>query len=103
MERELVTAKVIWNDMIEICNNFQFEAVIENGSAILTRKSIVSDACIKTVSKAMEIVGGRGYLQSSEIERLYRDVRAVAFHPLPEKAQQYLLGNYILGNKIIMK
>jgi alkylation response protein AidB-like acyl-CoA dehydrogenase len=103
MERELVTAKIIWNDMIRIANNFQFEALMENGTAMLTRKSILADACIKTVSKAMEIVGGRAYLQNSEIERLYRDVRAVIFHPLPEKAQQFLLGNYLLGNKIIMK
>jgi alkylation response protein AidB-like acyl-CoA dehydrogenase len=103
MEKEMVNAKVMWKDMIGIANNYNFEATLENGTAILTRKTILTEACIKTVSKAMEIAGGRGYLESSELERLYRDVRACAFHPLSEKAQQYVLGNYLLGNKIIMK
>jgi acyl-CoA dehydrogenase len=31
-------------------------------------------------------------------ERLYRDVRASAFHPLPEKRQQFITGRVALGH-----
>ena len=41
----------------------------------------------QTVAKAMEIVGGQSYFRSSELERLFRDVQAAHFHPLPEKDQ----------------
>jgi hypothetical protein len=32
------------------------------------------------------------------LERLFRDVRAAKYHPLPESDQQRFLGEYILGN-----
>jgi alkylation response protein AidB-like acyl-CoA dehydrogenase len=45
----------------------------------------------------MEAVGGAAYLDGSGLERLWRDVRAGAFHPLPEKPQQRITGRLALG------
>jgi acyl-CoA dehydrogenase len=83
--------------MIRICNDYDFQAIDRNAQDILTRKVNVANACIKTVSKAMEIVGGQSFYQSFGLERLFRDVQSANFHPLPEKEQQLFSGEYILN------
>jgi alkylation response protein AidB-like acyl-CoA dehydrogenase len=101
MFNELTTAQVMWKDMIRVNSNFEFQAVNENGNAILMRKSVMARACMHTVQKAAELIGGQSYLQSIGIEKLYRDVLAVHFHPLSEKEQTLFTGNYLLGKKLI--
>ena len=76
MINELTTARTLWKDMVSIANDLDFEPRNENGNAIAVRKTIVADACIKTLSKAMEACGGKSYLREMELERLYRDVLA---------------------------
>lgn len=56
----------------------------------------MANACIGVVTRAMEIAGGRGFYQSGGLERLFRDVQAARYHPLPEKQQQQFLGEYLL-------
>jgi alkylation response protein AidB-like acyl-CoA dehydrogenase len=47
----------------------------------------------------MGVVGGQGFYEGFGLERLFRDVQAAKYHPLPEKEQQQSLGEYILGIK----
>lgn len=101
MFNSFTIAKVMWEDMIRLNNNYQFELTTDNSNDILMRKTTVSVACIQTVRKAIEIAGGQGYLQHTGLEKLLRDVLAVDFHPLPEKEQHLFTGNFHLGNKII--
>ena len=101
MSNHLTTAKVMLKDMIMISNDLDFQPVNENGNAILIRKTVVADACIQTVQKAIEIVGGQSYLETSPLQKLYRDVLAGIFHPLSEKDQHLFTGNYLLGNKLL--
>jgi alkylation response protein AidB-like acyl-CoA dehydrogenase len=83
--------------MIRITNNFDFQPENEIGNAILTRKTLVANACINTVNKAMEVVGGQSFFRKIELERLFRDVQAGVFHPLPEKQQQAFAGSFLLN------
>ena len=101
MSNCLTTAKVMLKDMIMNSNDLDFQPVNENGNAILIRKTVVAESCIQTVEKAIEIVGGQSYLQSSPLEKLYRDVLAGHFHPLSDKDQHLFTGNYLLGNKLV--
>jgi len=96
MHNELTTAQVLLNDMIGITNNFDFQPTDENGHAMLTRKTLIANAAIHTVEKSMEAVGGQSYFRAFELERLFRDVRAGTFHPLPEKQQQHFTGEFLL-------
>ncbi len=96
MNNELTAAQVQWKDMIRICNDLNFKPLDENAHAILTRKTNVAKAAIKTVKKAVEIAGGFGYFKNSELEQLFRDVQAVQYHPLQEKDQQLFSGEYLL-------
>jgi alkylation response protein AidB-like acyl-CoA dehydrogenase len=48
------------------------------------------------VTKAMEIVGGEGFYRGFGLERLFRDVQAARYHPLPEREQVNFSGEYLL-------
>lgn len=100
MNNELTTAQVLLKDMIGIANNFEFEPLDENGVAMLTRKTVVANAAMRTVEKGMHAIGGKSYYRAMEIERLFRDIQASTFHPLPEKIQQNFTGNYLLRKEL---
>ena len=99
MHNQLTLAQVMLKDMVGIANNFDFAPNHGMGNDILTRKTLVANACIKTVNKSMEIIGGQSFFRVFGIERLFRDVQAANYHPLPEKDQQRFSGNYILKMK----
>ena len=48
----------------------------------------------------MEIVGGQGFYRSFGLERLFRDVQAAKYHPLPERDQHRFLGEYLLAQGV---
>jgi len=39
----------------------------------------------------LEIFGGQGFYEGFGLERLFRNVQAPKYHPLPEKEQQQFL------------
>jgi alkylation response protein AidB-like acyl-CoA dehydrogenase len=96
MNNDLVTAEIQLNDMLRIASNYDFEAIDQNGHDILTRKTNVANAAIRVVTKAMEIVGGEGFYRGFGLERLFRDVQAARYHPLPESDQVKFSGDYLL-------
>ena len=94
MNNDLVAAEIQLNDMLRIAENYEFEAVDQNGQDILTRKTNVANAAIGVVTKAMEIAGGAGFYRSFGLERLFRDIQAARYHPLPENEQVKFSGEY---------
>jgi len=98
LNNSLLAAKAQWKAMSALTNNFSFtpgEAVTIN---MLSYKTNVADACTNTVALAMEAVGGQGYFRKNELERLFRDVQASPFHPLPKWEQLSFTGERILNN-----
>ena len=96
MNNDLAAAEIQLNDMLRIANNYEFEAIDQNGHDILTRKTNVANAAIAVVTKAMEIVGGQGLYRDFGLERLFRDVQGARYHPLPEAEQVKFSGEYLL-------
>jgi alkylation response protein AidB-like acyl-CoA dehydrogenase len=96
MHNDLVAAEIQLGDMLRIANNYDFDPVDRHGQDILTRKTNVANAAIRVVTKAMEIVGGEGFYRSFGLERLFRDVQAARYHPLPESEQVKFSGEYLL-------
>ena len=96
MNNDLVAAEIQLNDMLRIAINYDFEAIDQNGHDILTRKTNVANAAISVVTKAMEIAGGAGFYRGFGLERLFRDVQAARYHPLPESEQLKFSGEYLL-------
>jgi alkylation response protein AidB-like acyl-CoA dehydrogenase len=97
MMNELTSAELHWNDMIRITNDLDFQPVNQIGQDILSRKTNSANACIGVVTKAMEIAGGQGFSRGFGLERLFRDVQAAKYHPLPQADQQQSFGEYLLG------
>ncbi len=97
MHNQLTLAQVLLKDMIAKANDFDFTPNHKMGNDILSRKTLVASACVNTVNKAMEIIGGQSFFRIFGIERLFRDVQAASFHPLPEKDQYLFSGKFILN------
>ena len=55
------------------------------------------EAAKKVVDLAMAVSGGAGMFKSSELERLYRDVRCGGFHPANTLLVHEIVGKSILG------
>jgi hypothetical protein len=87
MSNDPVAAEIQLNDMLRIANNnYNFEAVDQNGHDILTRKTNVANAAIRVVTKVMEIVGGEGFFVVSVWSGSSATFRP-RYHPLPESDQ----------------
>jgi alkylation response protein AidB-like acyl-CoA dehydrogenase len=99
MMNELTGAEVHWQDMVRIANDLDFEPLNKVGQDILSRKTNSANACVRVVTQAMEIAGGPGFYRSRGLERLFRDVQAVKYHPLPQPDQQQFLGEHHLNSR----
>jgi len=97
MKNELAVAQLAVEDMVRITDDYKFAPGVETTDAILTRKTIATRAVKASVDLATSIVGGPGFFKAHPVERIVRDMRAIQFHPLPEKHQQLFSGRIALG------
>jgi alkylation response protein AidB-like acyl-CoA dehydrogenase len=97
MINDLTAAEVQLKDMIRIANDLDFPPENQIGQDILCRKTNVTNACVSAVTRALEIAGGQGFFRTFGLERLFRDIQAAKYHPLPEPDQQRFLGDYLLA------
>jgi alkylation response protein AidB-like acyl-CoA dehydrogenase len=97
MKNELAIAQLAADDMVRITANYEFTPGVETTDAMLTRKTIAARAVKASIELATTVTGGPGFFRSHPIERIVRDMRAIQFHPLPEKHQQLFSGRIALG------
>jgi alkylation response protein AidB-like acyl-CoA dehydrogenase len=97
MQNELAISQMAIDDMVRISDNYGFKPGVETTDAILMRKTIAARAVKASIELATTIVGGPGFFRSHPLERIVRDMRAIQFHPLPEKHQQLFSGRIALG------
>jgi alkylation response protein AidB-like acyl-CoA dehydrogenase len=64
---------------------------------LITAKHVATQAAARIVDHAMTISGGTGMFRSSELERMYRDVRCGGFHPANPMLAHELVGKTALG------
>lgn len=95
---DLRSAELHLKDMIRLANDLDFLPENSLGQEILCRKTNAVRACEAVAARAMEIAGGAGFHQNFGLERLFRDMQAAKYHPLPEKEQQPFLGEYVLAS-----
>lgn len=65
--------------------------------AVMAAKAEVARAGIEVCDLAMEVAGGPAFFKGSVIERAYRDIRAVKFHPFTPEDTLLALGRAALG------
>ena len=70
---------------------------VDRTLAVMTAKREVGRAGLAVCDLAMEVVGGSSYLTGGVVERCYRDIRAVKFHPLTPENTLVEAGKRALG------
>jgi acyl-CoA dehydrogenase len=95
MENQLCTAQLAVGSLVD--RQPTAKPGPETSSATLVRRNIAANALLRTVDKAMEVAGGGAFFRGAGLERLFRDVQACRYHPLPEKQQTRLTGRLLLG------
>jgi alkylation response protein AidB-like acyl-CoA dehydrogenase len=70
---------------------------VQTTNQVLVGRTLAGRAAIRTVEKAMEVVGGASFFRALGLERLFRDVQGARFHPLQEKPQVIYSGRLALG------
>jgi alkylation response protein AidB-like acyl-CoA dehydrogenase len=97
MLNRLTTAQDAIGATVAMSGDLTFDNTVEHAAAVLTRKTVATDAAIDTVRLAMEAAGGTSFSTAAGIERLYRDVHGSLYHPLPAAKQEYATGRLALG------
>jgi alkylation response protein AidB-like acyl-CoA dehydrogenase len=78
-----------WSNGVDHGGNWPLKLVAAKHNAV--------EAAKKVVDAAMTISGGTGMFKSSELERLYRDVRCGGFHPANSLLAHEIVGKIALG------
>lgn len=95
METHLVNAQVVHASMVE--NVKRLKPGPETTNLQLTSRAIVAASVLRCVDKALEVAGGGGFYRSAPLERMFRDIQASRYHPMPEKPQTRFSGRLLLG------
>jgi acyl-CoA dehydrogenase len=95
LENELVTAQLAHASMVQLASTEQPGPA--TSSAVMVRRTIFGKAALRTVEKALEAAGGSSFYRETGLERLFRDIQGVRFHPLQEKPQTRFTGQVLLG------
>jgi alkylation response protein AidB-like acyl-CoA dehydrogenase len=95
MENAFTSAELAWARMVEIAENGSPGP--ETTGAAMACRTLVAQAAIGTVEKAMEAAGGACFYRDTGLERAFRDVQGARFHPLQEKPQLRYAGRLALG------
>ena len=69
----------------------------ETVAAVMAAKREIANAGIEACDIALELGGGAGFFKGSPLERAYRDVRAIKFHPLSPEMTLLHAGRLALG------
>jgi len=64
---------------------------------VFKRKTLIARAVTRVTYLAMEVAGGGSFFRSAQLERCFRDVQGIRFHPYHEKRQYQFSGRIALG------
>lgn len=95
LENEMMAANLALQQMISTAATSQ--PGFETTNQIMTGRTLVAKAALNVLDLAMEIAGGSAFYRKLGLEKLFRDVQGVRYHPLREEAQRKLSGQMALG------
>lgn len=95
LDNELMSAKLALQHMISTAVVSQPGFATTN--QIMTGRTLVVKAALNAVDLAMEVAGGSAFYRKLGLEKLFRDIQGVRYHPLREEAQRKLSGQLAFG------
>jgi alkylation response protein AidB-like acyl-CoA dehydrogenase len=73
------------------------EPSVAASDLVYRRKTAAVKAMLRTVELAMEVTSGAGFFRSAGLERCFRDIQGVRYHPWQERKQYRFSGRIALG------
>ncbi|WP_343521616.1 acyl-CoA dehydrogenase family protein [Sphingomonas sp.] len=95
MENAHLRAELAMREMIELATDGRPGP--ETTGRALACRTLLGEAAIATVERAMELAGGASFYRRNGLERAFRDIQGARFHPLREGPQLALSGRLALG------
>ena len=74
-----------------------YEPSIALSDVTYRRKTVAANAALRTVELAMEAASGAGFFRATGLERCFRDIQGVRYHPWQERKQYRFSGRVALG------
>ncbi len=97
MDTHLAGAQLALREMVALGSDYDYQPSLERSNKVFLYKTIVARSALSAVERAMEICGGASFFRSMGIERLFRDIQGVRFHPWQERKQYVFSGRVALG------
>ena len=96
MRTQLLLAQDTLDRMIAMASS-EFEPSVPVSDLMYRRKTVASNAAVRAVELAMEAASGAGFYRAPGLERCFRDIQAVRYHPWQERKQYRFSGRVALG------
>jgi acyl-CoA dehydrogenase len=96
MDTELANARMAWEQLVAT-GAVDGEPSLARSDEIYKRRTIVGRALVRSVYLAMEATGGGSFYRSVGLERAFRDIQGIRFHPMHERRQYQFSGRVALG------
>lgn len=100
LNNSLLSAQAQLKMMSELTNGLDFKPSDSTTLQVLSYKTNISEDTKQVVTDAMEIIGGQSFYRTNTLERLFRDVQASPFHPLPKWDQYAFTGSRLLETQV---
>jgi len=97
MDTELANALAVYDDMVATAKGLDYTPSHGLSNISYKRKTIFSRSATRAVSCAMEAVGGGSFYRAMGIERAFRDIQGIRFHPWHERRSYLFSGRIALG------
>ena len=95
MQTELKGAELAQRMMLEATEHGHCDA--ETVNQVMTGKTLLARHALAAVEHAMEAAGGAGFYRAQGLERRFRDIQGVRYHPLQSGPQAEYAGAMALG------
>jgi acyl-CoA dehydrogenase len=96
MRTQLLIAQDTLERMTAVATT-DYEPSIALSDLTYRRKTTLAGAAVRTVELAMESASGTAFFRSTGLERCFRDIQAVRYHPWQEHKQYRFSGRVALG------
>lgn len=96
MRTQLLIAQETLERMTTVAST-DFEPSVALSDLTYRRKTAAAKAAIRTVELAMESASGAAFFRAAGLERAFRDIQAVRYHPFQERKQYRFSGRVALG------
>jgi alkylation response protein AidB-like acyl-CoA dehydrogenase len=96
MRTQLLLAQETLDRMVAVAST-DFEPSVTLSDLTYQRKTMAANAALRTVELAMEVASGAGFYRAAGIERCFRDIQGVRYHPWQERKQYRFSGRVALG------